>query len=397
MKSLYKILLGAALMLIAGILVGCANGTAAAANGTPQATVLPAVHAGNVVADGKLVPAQSVNLSFHTTGIVEKVLIDEGQPVKKDQVIAQLSGNEKTLSEKTAAEQDLLAAQEDLNTLNQNAALDLAKTGMDLADAQKELDKATTARASRQYRYGSDEQVDVANADVILARERVRLAQEAYDAVQNLDETDPVRAGALSALASAKTNYDRVVANFDYLKSMPNQIEVNLAEARLQLAQQNVASIKAKVERLSHGADSAQVKQIQARINSAQARIDAANSALKDLVLTSPIDGIVVRLPAKTGELVSPGNPNVVIANLNVYQVELVNLTEIQVGRIKPNQTAVIKVDAFPDLKLTGKVLKIDQFGDNHQGDIVYRTIIALDKQDPQLRWNMTVSVEIQP
>ena len=56
-----------------------------------------------------------------------------------------------------------------------------------------------------------------------------------------------------------------------------------------------------------------------------------------------------------------------------------------------------VTFDAIPGLELPGKVKRIDAFGKNTRGDITYTVVIAPDRQDERLRWNMTASVAITP
>jgi HlyD family secretion protein len=328
---------------------------------------------------------------------VEEVLVHEGQTVDKGAVIARLSGGEKIAAEQAAAALDLLTAQQELQDLRDNAALSLAEAKLKLAEAEKELDKATRQRASREYRVGSDDQLDIAQADIVVARDTVRQAEDAYNSLAGLSDTDAMRAGALSALAATRQSLNRAEANYNYLLSMPNPLEVNLAQAKLELAQANVNTAKDLVAKLGAGADQSRVDQLEARIHSIEARLSAAKAEGAGLTLTAPISGVVVRLSFQAGELVSLGGPTVLLADLSRFEVELVNLTEIQVGRVQPGQAAVVRFDALPGLEMQGTVEQVDPQGENRQGDIVYRTIVALNEQNPELRWNMTVSAEIVP
>jgi len=61
----------------------------------------------------------------------------------------------------------------------------------------------------------------------------------------------------------------------------------------------------------------------------------------------------------------------------------------------KPGDTAKLTFDAIPDLALTGKVLRIKGFGENRQGDIVYKVVVQPDTAAAQLRWNMTSTISI--
>ncbi|MFY0542938.1 HlyD family secretion protein [Brevibacillus sp. H7] len=81
-------------------------------------------------------------------------------------------------------------------------------------------------------------------------------------------------------------------------------------------------------------------------------------SLLENAVLRAPISGTVMKTLAKTGEVVSPGQSvAMVVDESNLYISANVEETEIQ--RLQVGQLVDIKIDAFPDLKLTGHLAEI--------------------------------------
>ena len=67
-----------------------------------------------------------------------------------------------------------------------------------------------------------------------------------------------------------------------------------------------------------------------------------------------------------------------------------------RVPRVQVGQSAVVRFDAMPGVEMQGTITRMDPQGENRQGDIVYRTILSLTEQNPELRWNMTVTAEIE-
>jgi HlyD family secretion protein len=308
-------------------------------------------------------------------------------------VIARLSGSEQIQASIASAQFELLSAQQELTDLEANAELALAQAQLKVAEAEKALDKATKKRASRNYKYGNQEQIDIAWADYVVAQETVKHAEEAYNGVAYQANDNPTKAGALSALAAARQARDRALANYNYLLALPNELEVNEADAQLMLAQAELNAAQEELQRVENGADAQKVELAQARIVNAQAQLAAAEARLAEVELEAPFTGTLVSSSLKVGELVSPGSPEVVLGNLSQWQVETLDLTEINVVGIQPEMPVVVQIDALPELELTGKVVRVKERGENRQGDIVYAVLIALDEQDERLRWNMTASV----
>lgn len=390
-KNVYLLSLISMVALI--ILSAC--GSASAATPTAEATVLPAVRNSNLVmADGKVVPNQHTNLTFTTSGVVYEVLVSEGQFVQKGQPIASLTGGEQFAVEIAAAELELLTYRQQREDLIKNANLAYAEAVQTLATLEKELDKATKQAASKEYKIGDQEQIDIAWANLITAQEDVKQWEDMWNSVSGKDENDPQRASVLSAVAASRQIRDQAQANYNYLTSKPNPIDVNLANANLTLAQERVDLAKLEVEILSQGVDPDQVAQLDAQILAAQARLTAAQANLENTKLSAPFDGLVITNPLKIGELVNPGSPLVVLANLDEMMIETTDLTEMNVLGIGVGDTVTVRFDAIPDLEIEGSVERIRQIGDMQQGDITYMVVITLAEQDPRLMWNMTATVE---
>jgi HlyD family secretion protein len=166
--------------------------------------------------------------------------------------------------------------------------------------------------------------------------------------------------------------------------------------AELAAAQAEVHRAQAQLELLKAGARPETLQAAEAGVASAQADLVKATAALHETELAAPFAGSVVTLDARVGEQVAAGAPLAHLADLTAWQVETVDLTEINVTRVKEGATARLAFDAAPDLKLNGKVARIRALGENRQGDMVYTVTILPDQVDARLRWNMTAQVTIE-
>jgi HlyD family secretion protein len=88
------------------------------------------------------------------------------------------------------------------------------------------------------------------------------------------------------------------------------------------------------------------------------------------------------------------------LPDLSSMQVK-VNIHESLIKKIKPGQTAEIRVDAFPNVVIIGKVKKVSQLADSNRGWISggvkeYSTIVSIEKMPKEeLRPGMTAEVKI--
>jgi HlyD family secretion protein len=374
---------------------GCSGGgQPTATSGTNPADSVPPVRAsGSVIAEGKVLPVKNAALSFTVGGVVDEVLVKEGDQVQAGQPIIRLKGREKMQSAVSTAELELKNAQQALKDLNDTADVQRSQALLTLAQAQKELDKAQDRVESKDYTRGDQEQIDTARANYIIAQDAVKKALEIYDRVDDRPEDDPVRAEAFSHYAATRQTRDTALANLNYLVDKPDDLDVAEVNAKLAVAKANVAEAQRKLNLMQNGPDADQLALVQERIKNAQDGLSAAKTNLDDLELKAPFPGTVSSLDIDTGEFASPGIAVAQLADFSSWIVDTTDLTELNIARITEGQPAMVNFDALPDLGLIGRVSKIKSLGENKQGDIVYTVELNLEKGDPRLRWNMTASV----
>jgi HlyD family secretion protein len=358
-------------------------------------TLAPVKADDRVIAEGSLVPVQYANLSFDTTGIVTEVLVIEGQNVQAGDVLARLAGSEKLSAAVSAAQLDLLTAQQALDTLNTNAALALSQARLDLVVAKKKADDAQKTRSVKNYIPGDTKSIDNARNEYTIAKHDADNAQAYYDTLKNLPSDNINRAYAYQMLQQAIYRRNVTAAQLDYLTNKPPQQEIDEADAKLQVAKDEMALAQKKVDELSNGPDPDELALDQLNVKNAQAKLDNAKKDLTSLELRAPFSGTIVTLSFKKGEFENPGQNGATLADLTKWQVETNNLTEQMVTRMNESEPASIVFDAIPDQKFSGKVSYIRNLGVSQQGDITFLSVITLDQVDQRLRWNMTATVTI--
>ena len=128
----------AALSLVGLALAGC-GGEAAP---EPDVEVPIVLDASNVIAEGRLVPGDSVELGFKAGGVVAQVLVGEGEAVQAGQPLAVLANLEQAQAAVATAQLELLNAQQALDLIHEQAGVTLAQAQVEVADAREELRKA---------------------------------------------------------------------------------------------------------------------------------------------------------------------------------------------------------------------------------------------------------------
>jgi HlyD family secretion protein len=187
-------------------------------------------------------------------------------------------------------------------------------------------------------------------------------------------EGERVKAGQfLLKLDSAQyeANADRDRAMIRFYKT-----ELESAQARLQKdkdyydSQQKLfnESLISKEQldqaKVTYEMSSASYRSIQHQIEQSEASLRSTLDTLAKTTFDSPIDGIITSLRVEEGEVAiigtmnNPGTVLMTIADLSIMEAE-VEVDETDVVSVKLGQTADVRVDAFPDLVIKGKVTEV--------------------------------------
>jgi HlyD family secretion protein len=359
------------------------------------AAVQPA--SASIIAEARVAPVQDANLAFAASGMVSEVLVKEGDAVKAGQALARLSGSQPLQAALSAAELDVLSAQQDLTHLQQDAGLQRAQAEQALALAQTAYRKANDHREGMKYPRGTQYDVDNAWSAYQLALTNVALAQDKYDHAKVFPDNSIPKNLIITELTTAQKTRDQALATYNWLTGKPTAEDLNTADADLAVAKAKLADAQTQVQKLQSGVDADQVALLQAGIKRANDQAEAARTALANLELKAPFTGTVTAIAISAGEYVQPGMVAARLADTSAWLVKTTDLTELNVAQITSGMPAKVTFDALPDVHLTGKVQSVENYGESHQSDIVYTVIVRLDKADPRLRWNMSALVTFDP
>ncbi|MFN2175227.1 MAG: HlyD family secretion protein [Anaerolineales bacterium] len=345
----------------------------------PEPTEIPVVISDTeTVAEGRIIPNEEVDLSFFTNGQVEEVFVEEGDQVKKDDVVAILGNSEDLEAAIANAEAELLSANQALDDLYENN--DIAKTealravteaNRAVRDAQYQLDNFTIP--INQTQFETFEAVSV-------MKERLDKARANFEPYKYRSSSNQTRQDLKDDLEEAQSDYDSAIKRLEY-------------ETALNEAQNNWEEAHEDLEILQEGPDPKDIESSESRIKAAEAALKSAEAALDHLELLSTIDGTVVEQDLIIGQDVTAGQPVMKIVDFSKMYAETDDLTELEVVDISVGQKVTIEPDAIPGLVLNGKVEKISDIFEEKRGDITYTTKILIDDIDPRLRWGMTVLI----
>jgi len=385
--------LGFSILLLCMLLVSGCSGFGG------QATPTQAVEAEDdfetvISATGVVVPADLATLSFSTSGIIEEVLVKENDPVAQGDTLVRLQGQETLGAAISAANLELLAAQQALDSLFEDPELRSARASQAVVAAQQ-LIKDTQQRVDNLLTSSDPDDIDQAKANLVLARDKLDKALEDYDPYDKKPEDNLMRAALLSKVAQARKEYESAQRLVNNLLGDANELDLDEAETNLALAEAQLITAQREFEILKEGPDPQDVALAEARVENAKIQLDAAQANLEDLSLVAPFGGIVNELNVRKSEWLIPGQPVLTLADLNHLQVETTDLNEIDVARIKQGDPVLVTFDALPGIEIPGEIVRIASKASPGAG-VNYKVTVELAEIPEALKWGMTAFVDIQ-
>ncbi|MEJ2487729.1 MAG: efflux RND transporter periplasmic adaptor subunit [Anaerolineales bacterium] len=169
------------------------------------------------------------------------------------------------------------------------------------------------------------------------------------------------------------------------------------AEVGIRSAEAQLDSAKAALEQAeeSEFATEQDVDVARAAVEIAEAGLEQAQLNWTNTHLFSPITGTVIDIFVNPGEVVSPGTPIIMIADLTTLKIQTTDLNEVDVAKIDIGSSAEVVFDALPDTIVKGKVVEISLRNAAVAG-VYYSVTIELEEIPEKLLWGMSAFVKIE-
>jgi HlyD family secretion protein len=144
-------------------------------------------------------------------------------------------------------------------------------------------------------------------------------------------------------------------------------------------------------------ASEAQTRSIAARISASQRELDLVNYQLVKTRIVAPIHGTILVKAIEAGEFVQPGRTVATLIDLSRIELKIY-LPERDIGKIKLDAPARVRVDSFPMRVLEARVAQVDQVAQFTPRDIhmpeervrmVFAVKLALDNREGVLKPGM--------
>ncbi len=235
------------------------------------------------------------------SGYISRVYVNDNRTVKAGDVMVEIDPRD-YITARDQARAQVATAQGQLDSARVNAALVrvTAPAKLEAARAQKSSAEATLTQRNQDYR----------------------------------------RQTSISRAATTQQDVDQATSTQRQAAASVTQADAQIAEA-------------APVDQLVAQAD-AQVEQLQGTLDQAKAQLAQAEVNLTYTKITAPQDGTVTKRNVNAGNYVSAGTQVMALVTPDIWVTA--NFKETELNRMRPGQPVDIAVDAYPALKLKGRV-----------------------------------------
>jgi len=255
----------------------------------PEAPVISAV--------GRVEPlSEEVRIGSQLSGVLREAPVEEGQSLRKGQVIAVLE--------------------------NADYAARVAAARATVGERQAELDRIVNGARDQERREAA---AAVEEANAVLANARTEMLRR-----QSLWQTGDI----------SRSDWDRA------------EREYQVAEARVRQASEHAAFLDAPARADDHA-------RAESSLALARAQLAEAEALLEKTIVRAPFDGSVLKRFRKAGETVSDKGDSPIISFGDVSRLRVrVDVDETDVARVRPGDRAWFTAEAFGSEKFWGKVVR---------------------------------------
>ena len=363
-----------------------------------------------IVESGTLQAQRSVTYASSIQSNQAKIvaLAPEGRMVKKGDLLIlfdqapfedEIRRNQALLAQ---AQADLAKAREDLKLQGiqnheelQSARLRVDKNDLELKDVQEGKGRVKEEEATQA----------VANAERELQKAQSQLADlkpllaEGFITRLELERAQQQVARAEEDLALARRRRDALF-NFG------RPLELSQARSDAQASRETLRQLESAAAYRSAQKQAA-ILSAQSRIDEAAAKLDLAKLQLSRCEVRAEVPGIVVykdvffgseqRRP-QVGDQVWANQPLIILPDISRMMVQT-RVRETDIHKVERNQKVGVRVEAYPDLRLTGAVTLVGTLAQEERerrGTKYFSVDLLIHESEPRLRPGMTARVEIE-
>jgi len=309
------------------------------------------------------IEAKQAELGFQVSGRIVEVLVNGGEFVKRDQLLASLDQSEY----KARYEQAQAGLENSIKNVQKLVlVLELYKKTLPNEIARAAAGVQALSSQLHELEAGYREQdIERARLAFLTAQDVMEEAKKNKERYDNLFQKSLVSEREWDAV---KLKYETAVKEFEKAKEMFDMLREGVRKETIQTARARLAEGKAVLRQATDNltkikAAEKEVEAATSQVKMAQSSLKVAETQLRYTQLRAPFDGVISSRNVEPGEVVLPGRDVLSLSDLSSVDLKIF-VGEKEIGRVKPGQLVDIKVDTFPDKIYSGTVSFISPEGE---------------------------------
>ncbi len=274
---------------------------------------------------------QKVNVVSKVEEIADKVNVNIGDYVNKDQVLAVMKNEYIKLG--------VELAKEDVRGKEASFELSLAKYSNALLGVEKNIGSLDRLRIEEKQK-----KLEIANAARILS---------------NKDELLSVEGVTKEQYKDAESKYDIAMLELDSILKEIQVSEIGYRDSDIKNAGENVPADKDQrleiLKKINTKVESAEVDIAKSEIERSRLQLQTSELNFDETIIKSPNNGIIAMRYIEPGEKAEKDKPIFTVIDLESLYIEL-PVPETELPTIKQDQVVNIKIDAYPQMTFNGIV-----------------------------------------
>jgi membrane fusion protein YbhG len=245
-------------------------------------------------------------------------------------------------------------------------------------------------------------------ADIAGQEARVRAAEASLrEALAGPRRSEIERAEA--ELRVAESEVQRTARELERMRPLAAEAVVSRqslddARAAAEAAVGRRDAARQALQLLREGTRPERLQAARAELASARAALAGTQAVAQDLVLTAPVDGVVISRNAEPGELLPAGQSAITLGESAAPYVRVYVPTR-QLPRVREGQRAVARLDGYPRHPIEGQVVAISPraeftpriaLTEDERADLLFGVKVALRDTTGLLRPGLPATVELQ-
>ena len=350
------------------------------------------------------IEADHAELSFQVNGKVIDILVEEGENVKKNQLLAILDESEyKALYENAMANlekflRNIEKAEKVLIVHKKTLPVEVerAEAGLNVLKSQlRELEAG--------YREQDIEQARLALSNAENIMKEAEKDKERYEALFQKGVISEKQWGRVKLeYEIALKNYEKAKEALDILEEGVRRETIQTAKVRVLEGESALKQAESNLEKI--GAAEKEVETARAQAKAARSSVDLAYIRMNYTKLLAPFQGVITSRNIEAGEVVLPGQEVMTLSDLSHVELKIF-VDEIEIGKVRPGQEADIKIDTFPDKVYKGRVSFVSPEAEftpkiiqthKERVKLVYLVKISIPNPDLELKPGMPADAWLQ-